>query len=191
MITLYAALAILLPPQATASIIKFEDVIPQAVVDATFGATYADISVTSNGFVFTGNPALGSEGLYLCPPGINQHNTSLALINANDRSIITFARQNGQPFGLISFYAGGRTRDFLPDLSVRSPYSVCTRIAIVGTLAAGGTVSTTVAVDGVAPYDWVKHIMPTSFVGLSSVTLTAQSVTGTSPEFLIDDIEVV
>lgn len=166
-----------------ATVIDFQDISPESVF-----CDYIAPTVISQGFKFTGNPAIGEGDLYICAPNINQHNTTSALINANSRSILTLTKDNGGTFALQSFFAGGRTRDFLPDSAVKSPYTVANSIDILGNLIGGGFVNTSVILDSTAPYDWAKYILPASFTNLLSVTLTAQG--GLYPEFLIDDIVV-
>jgi hypothetical protein len=94
----------------------------------------------------------------------------------------------GGPFSLSSFYAGGRTAEFNPE-GPTTYYTPATGIDIIGTLFGGGTVSTSIFLDAVAPYDWAQYVMPADFTNLQSVVFTAQG-DGTSPEFLIDDIVV-
>lgn len=143
-------------------------------------------TVISGGFDFSGNPA--DPSLFLCDAGTLQHNTTPALINANLQSILTIAPSGGGTFSLQSFFAGGRTAEFSPDDPV-SIYTVATGIDIVGELSGGGTVSTSITLDSVAPYSWNQYLLPGSFTDLTSVVLTAIG-DGNTPEFLIDDIVV-
>jgi hypothetical protein len=168
---------------ACATVIDFQDVIATPAF-----CNFVGLSVTSQGYKFTGNPAINSANLYICGPNILQHNLTSALNNANNRSILTMSESTGAAFTLQSFFAGGRTRNFLPNLSVQTPYSPAQSIDILGNLIGGISVSHTVTLDSAAPYDWAKYILPASFTNLLSVTLTAQG--GLYPEFLIDDIVV-
>ena len=164
-----------------ASVIDFQDV--------TSGNCegYFPPSLDSQGFTFTRNPADNSF-LYVCDPGVLQSNTSAALLNANVRSILTMSDSNGAAFSMDSFFAGGRTADFDPSGPV-TLYSVATGIDILGYLAGGGTVFTSVTLGSTAPYAWTQYFLPDSFTDLSSVVFTAQG-NGDTPEFLIDDIVV-
>jgi PEP-CTERM motif len=143
-------------------------------------------TLQSQGFNFVGNPS--DSNLFVCEANVLQHNTSAALINANSRSILTMTDGEGGTFSLQSFFAGGRTSDFNVDLPVDG-YSVATSIDIVANLFGGGTVSTSVILDDIAPYDWVQYVLPSTFSNLISVMFTAQG-NGLRPEFLIDDIVV-
>lgn len=168
---------------AQAAVIDFQDV--------PSGDCYvAGTAVQSRGFSFTGNPQdpAVSPFLYVCNPGVVQNNTSPALLNAIGRSILTMAENGGAAFSLQSFFAGGRTADFAPSKPV-TLYSVASSIDILGNLAGGGTVFTSVLLDTQAPYDWSQFLLPASFTNLSSVVFTAQG-NGSTPEFLIDDIVV-
>jgi hypothetical protein len=152
-------------------------------------------TLTSQGFDFNGNPA--DPNMFVCNAGVIQHNTSGALINANDRSILTMAESGGATFSLDSFFAGGRTAEFNADGPV-SLYTVATEIGIVGNLFGGGSVSHTVVLDSSVPYDWEQFFLPGTFTNLTSVVFTALSsgeslgalIAGRKPEFLIDDIVV-
>ncbi|HQQ70845.1 MAG TPA: PEP-CTERM sorting domain-containing protein [Alicycliphilus sp.] len=164
---------------AQAAVIDFQDV--------PSGDCYvAGTSVDSRGFSFSGNP--GDPSLYVCNPGVLQNNPSPALINANERSILTMTDSGGAAFSLQSFFAGGRTEDFDPSQPV-TLYSVASSIDILGNLVGGGTVFTSVLLGSQAPYDWSQFFLPASFANLSSVVFTAQG-NGSTPEFLIDDIVV-
>ncbi|WP_367066529.1 PEP-CTERM sorting domain-containing protein [Oryzisolibacter sp. LB2S] len=170
---------------AQAAVIDFEDV-PLGGGDCN----YVGLSLDSRGFTFTGNPAdpVATPFLYVCNPGILQSNTSAALINTDERSILTMTKSDGSSFSLSSFYAGGRTENYEPSLPVID-YSVAFGIDIVGHLVGGGTVFTSVVLDSEAPYDWSLFVLPASFTDLVSVVFTAQG-DGDIPEFLIDDIVV-
>ena len=165
---------------ANATVVDFQDVPSGTCAFNTTG------TLTSQGFDFTGNPI--DSALFVCDPGANQHNTTAALINANSQSILTMSQNGGGVFSLESFFAGGRTEDFAPDLAV-TMYSVATGIDILGNLFGGGTVSYSVVLDSIAPYDWSQYFLPASFNNLTSVVFTAQG-SGPTPEFLIDDINV-
>ncbi|WP_404300761.1 PEP-CTERM sorting domain-containing protein [Alicycliphilus denitrificans] len=164
---------------AQAAVVDFQDV-------PSGSCYYAGTTVQSQGFTFAGNPV--DSSMYICDPGVIQSNTSAALINANERSILTMTESGGAAFSLTSFFAGGRTENFAPSLPV-SLYSVATSIDILGNLVGGGTVFTSVTLDRRAPYDWDQFFLPSSFTNLSSVVFTAIG-RGSTPEFLIDDIVV-
>ena len=164
---------------AQATVIDFQDV-------TSGNCSIAGTSVQSRGFSFAGNPA--DPYLYVCNPGVIQHNTAPALINANQRSILTMAESGGAAFSLQSFFAGGRTADRDPSQPV-TLYSVASSIDILGNLMGGGTVFTSVLLDTQAPYDWSQFLLPASFTNLSSVVFTAQG-NGSTPEFLIGNIVV-
>jgi hypothetical protein len=140
--------------------------------------------VVSGGFTFVA----GSDAIFACDAGVIQHNTSTAIINANGQSVLTMSRVGGAPFSLSSFFAGGRTADFAPDGPV-SGYTVATGIDILGTLFGGGTVSMSIFLDAMAPYDWSQYFLPGTFTNLQSVRFSAVG-NGPTPEFLIDDIAV-
>ncbi len=169
---------------AQAAVVDFQDFsIPSS------GCTDGVPTLQSQGFHFTGNPVNPAQSnLFVCNPGVIQSNTSAALINANLRSILTMTKSNGAAFSLESFFAGGRTADLDPSQPVIYN-NVASSIDILGNLANGGTVFTTVLLDTLAPYDWTQFFLPSSFTNLSSVVFTAQG-DGPTPEFLIDDIVV-
>lgn len=175
-----ATAAALAAGNAAAAVITFNDLTSGSC--AIFGSG----TLASGGFNFNGNPADAS--LFLCNAGVIQSNTSGALINANSQSILTMAPVGGGSFSLNSFFAGGRTQNFNPSLPVTG-YSVATGIDIIGNLTGGGTVTTSIVLDSSAPYDWIQYFLPSSFVNLDSVVLTAIGNKNT-PEFLIDDIVV-
>ncbi|SJM93327.1 hypothetical protein [Crenothrix polyspora] len=167
-----------------ATVIDFQNIVTPVSVCANVATT-----LSTQGYSFTGNPAtVDSNNLYICHPNVIQHNPTFALINGRERSILTMTKDGGAAFTLQSFFAGGRTRHLLPNLSVQTPYSPAQSIDILGNLIGGISVSHTVTLDSAAPYDWAKYILPASFTNLLSVTLTAQG--GLYPEFLIDDIVV-
>jgi hypothetical protein len=141
--------------------------------------------VQSGGFAFSGNPA--DSRLFTCEAGVLQQNATPALINANQRSVLTMAPAAGGLFSLDSFFAGGRTEDFDLQQPVTA-YGVAEGIEVRGNLAGGGTVLTTFTLDTVAPYDWQQFFLPGEFTGLTSVVFTALG--RNNPEFLIDDIAV-
>lgn len=179
-VAVFSVSALLLTnPLSAQSTVDFQDV--------TSGqCAGAGLSVVSRGFSFVGNP--GDGGLFICDAGVIQNNTSSALINANQRSILTMSRVGGGTFSLNSFFAGGRTADFAPGSPVTS-YSVATGIDILGNLLGGGTVSTSVTLGSVAPYSWSQFFLTSQFSNLTSIRFTAQG-DGSNPEFLIDDIVV-
>jgi hypothetical protein len=167
-----------------ATVIDFQDISPASTIHCDF----VGFSVNSQGFHFTGNPAVNRGNLYTCGPNVLQHNTTPALLNANFASIITMTEKNGNIFSLQSFFAGGRTKANAPNSAVTTPYTVAKSINILGNFTGGGTVLFSVTLDSIAPYAWTQYVLPTSFTNLLSVTLTAQG--GLYPEFLIDDIVV-
>lgn len=162
-----------------ASTVDFQDV-------SSGNCAFHGSTLTSQGFSFAGNPV--DANLFVCNAGVLQHNTSAALINANSQSILTMTQVGGGAFSLESFFAGGRTAERNPDGPV-SFYTPANGLEVLGNLAGGGTVSFTVALDDVAPYEWKQFVLPGTFINLSSVVFTALGQ-GSTPEFLIDDISV-
>lgn len=167
---------------AQAAIIDFQN-LPAGYGTGT--CTGVGAVADSGGFRFTGNPA--DPALYACNDGALQGNATRALINANQRSILTMAPVLGGTFSLDSFFAGGRTEDGAIGQPVTS-YGVAEGIEVRGHLPGGGSIVATFGLDTVAPYAWQQFLLPTGFVGLTSVVFTALG--RDNPEFLIDDIAV-
>jgi hypothetical protein len=142
-------------------------------------------TVQSGGFDFRGNPA--DPAMYACDDGALQRNPTRALLNANQRSIVTMTPASGGVFSLDSFFAGGRAEDFEIDQPV-TRYAVAEGIEVRGNLAGGGSVVTTFKLDTVAPYAWQQFFLPEEFTALSSVVFSALG--NRNPEFLIDAIAV-
>ena len=132
--------------------------------------------VDTGGYHFDGNPV--DPGLYLCDAGVLQSNTTPALINANDVSLLILTQIGGGPFTLNSFSAGTRLSG--------GPYGVTTGLDIIGTLFGGGLVSTSVVFNG---DEFGSFTLPGTFTNLTSVAFSA-SGTEASREFLINNITV-
>ena len=177
LVGLTLSFALVAPVAGAQTTIDFQD-LPSGA------CAYLGANAVSRGFLFNGVDA----GLFTCNAGVLQHNTSAALINANSRSIVTMSRVGGAPFTLTSFFAGGRTGEFNADLPVTF-YTPATGIDILGTLFGGGTVSTSIFLDALAPYAWSQFFLPGTFTNLQSVRFSAVG-NGSTPEFLIDDIVV-
>jgi hypothetical protein len=172
---LIASLAIAFATGATqAAVVDFQDV-------SEGSCAFYGPSVTSQGFIFTGNPV--DPSLFGCRAGIIGNNTSNALINANNQSIVFMSKNGGGAFSLASFEAGNRAD---PD-----SYGTTFSIDIMGMINGGGTVSHTVALNG---DDFGFFTLGSGFSNLTSVSFTARGVPsvflGRGPEFLIDNITV-
>jgi hypothetical protein len=170
------AMAVVPSAANAATIIDFQDV-------ASGQCNFSGPSLSSRGFSFTGNPA--DPSLYICDANTNAQNTTAALINANLTSEVIMT--DGAAFSLQSFFAGSRTADHNTSTE-SSYYGTATGIRVTGTLAGGGTVQTTFALNGL---HFDQFLLPSTFSNLTSVDFLALGVArSVGPEFVIDDIAV-
>ena len=169
-----ALLSLSISSSAQSAVIDFQDV-------SSGSCAGQGNSVTSRGFNFTGNSS--DPALWTCDAGVIGNNTSAALIDANSLSIVTMTAADSSPFSLQSFYAGSRMN--YQQQTVSSYYGLSTGIDVVGTKAAGGTVTQSFNFNYL---DFDKFTLSLGFQGLSSVKFT--SIGGGRTEFLIDDITV-
>src|ERR1700722_16538567 len=75
--------------------------------DLTSGScNFVDVSADSGGFNFAAGG--GTDGLFLCDAGVVATNTSPALVDANQLSVITMMQIGSGAFALDSFSSGER-----------------------------------------------------------------------------------
>jgi hypothetical protein len=167
------AASLVLPLAATAT--------PVATIDFNSAATNAQ-SATQAGFNVTGsNGYVTLGGSYWCSPACAYNGSNYFWNYGPDVTVTSTA---GALFSLSSFDASESFS--LSGMSYTAP-----SIRVTGTLASGGTVSTTFTMDGIddgmgALTDFQTFTLPTTFVGLNKIVFTG--VGGTIPYFGIDNI---
>lgn len=150
---------------AQAGIIDFES-IPKG------NCAYLGSSITTQGFTFQDT---SNGGLFNCNAGVIHNGTSAALIAANITSSLTMLDEFGALFDLNGFEAGSRTNG---DSAIS--------MIVTGTKLDFSIVQETIRFDALS-FD--SFSLVGDFSNLASVNFLAVG-TGSSPEFLIDNILV-
>jgi PEP-CTERM motif len=144
--------------------------------DLTSGScNFLDASADSGGFNFAAGA--DTDGLFLCDAGVVANNTSPALVDANQLSVITMMRIGSGAFALDSFSSGERT-DGGVDENV-------TGIDVLGTLGDASTVDETFSFSGTT---FGTFALSPAFSGVVSVTFTALGTN--NPEFALNNLTV-
>ena len=162
--------------------------------------TYDDSSLTESGFItsqthpppgppFSGSLQFYGNGVFNSPHIPDSGSVSLLInldVPSDDQASMTLEAASGEPFHLLGFRASeGRNiaTGFFPTYG-------STTITIEGTLAGGGTITETFALDLVAEENAAidfELLTPTGFSNLTRVKFTGS---GTGYSFGIDDIQV-
>jgi hypothetical protein len=169
-----------MPLSAGAGVIDFEDLAHDTLLEFS--------TETSGGYLVThGGSGSDPFAVVVGPSGdgsLDYSGNGSRRLVAFNTSVLTLSRPGGDAFDLLQFDGG--------ESWLATPHLWARQIAVVGQLAAGGTVSQVFTLDlhKDALAGMQQFVLGNGFRGLLSVTFSGLGATGGGPEFSLDRLVV-